>query len=264
MIRNPPRKMIRNNPDLEGYAMEFPLFYAPQIGEKDTEFILDEANSRHCIQVLRKTSGDEVQLTNGCGLLFRAAITGPDRRACRMNLLSCDKINGNPYPLPAVAIGVPRHSPRLEWFLEKAVEVGVSEIFLLASARTFSSAPKTGRFTQIMISAMLQSRQVYLPILHPPVVIQELLHYSGWDQRFIAHCGEGDRIYLPALVKPGMRTLVLIGPEGDFTPAELELGKSMGLLPVSLGATRLRTETAALAALLMVHSVNLLHHASFR
>jgi 16S rRNA (uracil1498-N3)-methyltransferase len=234
--------------------MESPLFFAPDLSETDSGYVLDENASRHCILSLRKKSGDAILLTNGKGMRFMAAISDADSRRCGVRILSAEKIKASPYPFPSMAIPIAGNLARFEWFLEKAVEIGVSAIHPLITERSRKGSYKEARSRQIMISAMLQSRQFELPILEPMQKMEEFIQDSRDGLLFIAHCMAGEKQYLFRSMAGTDKATILIGPEGDFTSGELEAAIIHGFIPVSLGNTRLRMETAAIAALVMVHA----------
>ncbi len=226
-----------------------PFFYEPHITKATTVVVLDEAASKHIVQVLRMQKGESLQLTNGSGLLLDAVISDDHRKRCTVQVRSAAE-----HPVPAsriiVAISPVKSAARWEWFLEKATEIGVHTIIPLLCSRTEKNNFRTARLQGILISAMLQSQQTWLPELHEPVKL------SGWlpgvvaAQKFIAHCVDGaDKQALSAIhLIPSKDRVILIGPEGDFTPEEIQLAISADYIPVSLGHTRLRTETAGIVA----------------
>lgn len=236
--------------------MELPLFYTPDIKNNELEYALDENASRHCIRSLRKRSGDPILLTDGKGQRLSAVLVDTHRKQCQVRILSRENRPAASFPLPSLAVSIPKNASRFEWLLEKAVEIGISEIIPLQAGRSQKPEGKAARFRQILISAMLQSEQYYLPVLHELTSLNEVVKFTGWEQRFIAHCMGGEKEYLQNCVVPGKSTLILIGPEGDFAPQEIELALENEFIPVSLGSTRLRTETAGVAALLMVCAAN--------
>ncbi len=176
------------------------------------------------------------------------SIIHADRKHCVVEVLE-QTITLRATPEVTIAISMLKNTHRMEWFLEKVTEIGVAKIVLLVCKRTEKEKFRQDRITSILVSAMLQSRQAWLPQLEPPVrfqdfiPMQESLNPSG---RFIAHCAEGEkRALLPPKEQP---SIILIGPEGDFTPEEIDLALESGYQPISLGATRLRTETAGIVA----------------
>ncbi|HSK13930.1 MAG TPA: RsmE family RNA methyltransferase [Phnomibacter sp.] len=208
---------------------------------------LDEANARHVVQVLRMGAGEQIQLTNGNGLLWTGKIVATGKHKCEVQI---DGEEGAGKPIArrtAIAISPVKNNSRFEWFLEKATEIGISEIYPILCHRTERAHFRHDRLLQICISAMLQSRQVWLPILHEPLSFAQFLRDAGkaYHHRWIAHCEPYEKHLLPKVLQPGMPdSVLLIGPEGDFTQGEIFEATNAGYQPVSLGNTRLRTETA--------------------
>lgn len=235
--------------------METPFFYLPDISETDTHIQLDEVSTNHCIRVLRKKPGEPVILTNGKGICKKAAIETAHKKHCTVISHSTHVM---PIPEPQIAIGISftKNSSRIEWFLEKATEIGISHIFPLVCKRSEKTHYKFARLRQIMISAMLQSRQYYLPVLHDPVSMPELITTHSFPCRFIAHCEQEEKAMLSNVLTKGKDTLTLIGPEGDFTKEEIAMAKMNSFTAVSLGPHRLRTETAGLVACMLLNAAN--------
>ncbi len=233
--------------------MSLPFFFAPGIPDGD-RLVLDENNSRHAVSVLRMEAGEKMHLTNGRGLLVTAEVLDPHKKKTQLQLLEVETI---PPPSNRVVIGFSplKNSSRLEWFLEKATEMGVSGIVLLQCKRTEKQQVRLDRLQQILISALLQSQQCWLPVLRGPLPFMELVREERTGQKFIAHCLPTGKSSLRELAGTTGAQLLLIGPEGDFTPDEIEAAIAQQFVPVSLGETRLRSETAAMAgaALLCLH-----------
>lgn len=230
--------------------MSLPYFYEP--GCSTGAIALSDASFHHASHVLRMRSGDLLQLTDGRGTLHRCRIDEMDKRACRLTLLDTQYI-APPGASLHLAISFTKNPSRIEWFLEKATEIGVQSITPLLCRRSEKVHQKTERFEKILVSAMLQSQQAYLPLLHPPTPLDAVLQGSE-EVKCIAHCVEnGERRSLQEVLQPQKNTLILIGPEGDFTPEEIT-----SCLPVceavSLGQKRLRTETAGLFACVVFNS----------
>lgn len=225
--------------------MDIPWFYAADLTETTRDYLLDEDSSKHAIRVLRMQAGTDVCLTNGGGLLASARIVDAHPKRCRLQLETV-RILPPRRPLRAVAVAPTKNASRLEWFLEKATELGLSEIFLIHTERSERQQVKTERLHHILVSAMLQSRQVYLPRLHPLQPLSDLLQHPEYPERLLAWCGERDKRHLTEALRPGAAVLVLIGPEGDFSQSEVDQALQHGCQLVSLGDTRLRVETAAL------------------
>jgi 16S rRNA (uracil1498-N3)-methyltransferase len=239
--------------------MALPFFYTPVYDPAAPELTLDEDNSRHIIQVLRMRPGEDLQLTDGKGVLLTATIVDDHKKKCRVSIRSAE-IQPRRSPAVIIAISPLKNASRFEWFLEKATEIGVSAIIPLICERTERQVTRHDRLRHILISAMLQSQQTWLPALPEPQSFSMLV--SGAmpaeavptaEFRLIAHCLEAPRATMDLTdVARGAATttgtLILIGPEGDFSPREVETALAAGYLPVSLGANRLRTETAGIVA----------------
>lgn len=230
--------------------MSVPFFYEPLIKEGASTFELSEASSRHCIQVLRMRTGGLLNLTNGKGLKFEASILSEDRKAAVVQILSAETI---PAPNRTCSIGIAllKNSDRFEWMLEKITEIGVSQIYPLNSKRSEQHRFRFDRHQQIIIAAMLQSQQCWLPILHEPMAATKLMQSADHALKLIAHC-ENDQKNPLQLVPPAPTSLILIGPEGDFSREEIDLALENNFIPVSLGETRLRTETAGVVAMTLL------------
>lgn len=231
--------------------MKLPLFYKAAIDSSTTSVELDEATSKHIIQVLRMQLGDQLQLTNGKGKLLTAAITNDNRKKVVVTIYHTEESKAYPSKI-SIAISPVKNNTRFEWFLEKATEIGVAEIIPLICARTEKQQFKWERMNAILVSAMLQSQQVWLPVLREPIKFSKYL--SDLNRvpsllKMIAHCeDENYKQSLQKIADPASDQLILIGPEGDFTPQEIDYALQNGCVPVSLGNTRLRTETAGIVA----------------
>ncbi len=228
--------------------MALPFFYKEDIQASLASVVLDEDTSKHIVQVLRMQNGEPLQLTNGRGDLFTCEITDNNRKRCSVKILQTSNLKGQSSKI-TIAISLIKNSSRFEWFLEKATELGVSEIVPLICERTEKTAFKAERMKSILVSAMLQSQQCWLPVLHEPTKFNALVHSSAQQQKFIAHCMDDAKRSLTDLNNESLSSkVILIGPEGDFTPGEIELALQNNFSGVSLGETRLRTETAGIAA----------------
>ena len=234
------------------------LFY---IAETITGLLtFSEQESRHCVKSLRLKVGDELFLTDGKGNLYKGKIQDNNIKACQIEVL--EQINNYPRLPYHLHIGIAptKNSDRLEWFVEKAVEIGISEITALACEHSEHISVKTDRIQRLMIAAMKQSLRIDLPTFTPSVpfsvFIQEM--QSRYTQKYIAYCGNlaQNPSLLQPICQPHQDTLILIGPEGDFSPKEIEWAINHDFTPVSLGNFRLRTETAALLACAAVQVVN--------
>jgi len=240
-------------------GMKLPLFYKPDINTLDIDVVLDEPASKHIIQVLRMKNGEQLQLTNGKGNLFTVEITDDNRKKCQVTILKKFEIQ-NPKSEITIAISPVKNSSRFEWFLEKATEIGVTEIIPLLCERTEKQHFKFERMYGILVSAMLQSQQAWLPVLHEPVrfikYVVDTKNEQGF-QKYIAHCeDETNKVSLINKLQNNKgNKLMLIGPEGDFTKAEINLALTHHFIPVALGDTRLRTETAGIVAAAMMCNI---------
>jgi 16S rRNA (uracil1498-N3)-methyltransferase len=238
--------------------MGLPLFYIDQLTGETA--LLNEETSKHITQILRMKVGERVSLTDGKGTKAEAIITDDHKKKCEVQILNLEK-QTQPKRTVSIAISLLKNSARYEWFLEKATEIGVAEILPLICDRTEKEKFRFDRLNQILISAMLQSQQCWLPTLHQPVLFSKLIEASIADpnfaeQRFIAHCSDANKNDLLS-VKKQHSSIILIGPEGDFTVTEIELAIQNGFMPVTLGNTRLRTETAGIvAATLLCNTVD--------
>ena len=245
--------------------MFLPFFYKEDLFASNADVVLDEATSKHIVQVLRMQNGEQLQLTNGKGILFTAAITDNNRKKCMVSLVQKSEIENLKSKI-SIAISPVKNSARFEWFLEKATEIGVTEIIPLICSRTEKTVFKFERMKGILVSAMLQSQQCWLPVLHEPVSFKKLLEDSkllknsktlqgldAYQQKFIAHCIDGAKRNLNDMNNESLYAkIILIGPEGDFTADEIELALANNYSAVSLGATRLRTETAGIVAAVLL------------
>ena len=223
------------------------LFYAPNIA---IEPVLPEEESGHCVQVLRRTVGDEILVTDGVGQLYHCVITNPHRKHCEVRIESVE----TPEPLHEghihIGIAPTKNIDRTEWSIEKCVEMGVDEITLLLCDHSERKTVNIDRLQKILVSAAKQSLKTRFPVLHPLTKMTDL-QIEG--DTFIAHCIEGykaseNKGALKDQIVRGHSTTILIGPEGDFSPEEVNWALANGYEPVSLGAARLRTETAAIVA----------------
>lgn len=231
------------------------LFYNPDISVNDDTFTFDREESRHIVKVLRKKTGDVIQLTNGKGSLFTAEISFAADKKCVVTITGESTTKPLPYYLH-LAVAPTKMNDRYEWFLEKATEIGISEITPLICDHSERTVFKAGRFEKILQSAMKQSLQYYLPKLNEPTAFKDFISTKHDGVLYIAHCEETDKKLLKKEIQPQQKITILIGPEGDFSINEIELALQQNYIPVSLGNTRLRTETAAIVAAHSVAFVN--------
>lgn len=231
--------------------MSLPFFYIEQIPVNQSSFILSEDTSKHIIQVLRMKQGEQLQLTNGKGEIITVEIISENKKAAEVNALSTSNIPPRTSNI-TIAISLIKNTNRFEWFLEKSTEIGISEIIPLICERTEKQHFRHDRMKNILISAMLQSQQAWLPVLHEPIKFKDIIKNSTHQKKYIAHCIEEEKKQLTnEAIKQS--TIILIGPEGDFTKEEVEFAKQNNFIPVSLGDTRLRTETAAIVGCVLLN-----------
>jgi 16S rRNA (uracil1498-N3)-methyltransferase len=229
--------------------LPLPFFYTEPIPTSDSIVVLNEENSKHIVQVLRMQNGKQIKLTDGFGNIFLAEITDAHKKKCTVKIIERTKYE-SPTHKVCIAVSPVKNNSRLEWFLEKATEIGVSEIVLIMCERTEKQNIRLDRMKGILISAMLQSQQAWLPILEEPKKYIEFIKSVQSNYKFIAHCEEDKKTSLKetTTIKQLNNSTIIIGPEGDFTPQEIALALENNFTPVALGNTRLRTETAALVA----------------
>ena len=228
------------------------LFYVPNIS--GAEIFLNEAESKHAIKVRRLSNGDTIQFVDGKGGFYKAEISDANPKKCRLTIKNTQTDSWKKDFYLHIAIAPTKNIDRFEWFLEKATEIGINEITVLLTEHSERKTVKTERLEKILISAMKQSIKAYLPILNETTHFHDLILSTTCKNKFIAHCNEGEKIHLKNTVKKGEDVLVLIGPEGDFSIEEVKFAKEHGFQEISLGNSRLRTETAGVIA---CHIVNL-------
>lgn len=231
------------------------LFYNPYISEQSNTFSFPKDESRHIIKVLRKKAGDTLYITNGKGYLFTAEITIADQKNCVVNIINSEFKKPTDYQLH-LAVAPTKMNDRYEWFLEKATEIGITSITPIYCDHSERKKVKTDRFEKILQSAMKQSLHLYLPTLNEPISFKDYVNQDFSGNLFIAHCEETDKKSLKNEIKPNSETTILIGPEGDFSVNEIETAIKNKFIPVTLGNTRLRTETAAIVACHSVAFIN--------
>ncbi|MFM7017899.1 16S rRNA (uracil(1498)-N(3))-methyltransferase [Flavobacterium sp.] len=227
------------------------LFYNPNINEQASSFIFDKEESKHIIKVLRKKEGDILHVTNGLGYLFTTEISLASDSKCTVKIQSFEKQEKPKFHLH-LAVAPTKMNERYEWFLEKATEIGIQEITPIICDHSERKIIKIERFQKIIESAVKQSLHNYIPKLNDPIPFKDFIKKDFKGIRFIAHCEELDKKTLKSQILPNTDTTILIGPEGDFSVKEIEMALNNKFIPISLGETRLRTETAAIIA---CHSV---------
>jgi len=229
------------------------LFYQPLL-PKGIHY-LDASESKHSTRVLRKKKGDVIQITDGRGFLYHAHITIADAHQCQFEIIEKLAEPLRNYSIH-IAISPTKNTDRLEWFVEKSVEFGVDEITLIECEHTESIHVKFERLEKLAISAMKQSLKLTLPSIFGPIKLQEIIANTSASSKFIAFVDGENPNFLQKVASRNSNYLVLIGPEGDFSSDELQLASENGFQKVSLGQSRLRTETAGLAACHILNLVN--------
>ncbi len=230
------------------------LFYTPDIADT---LILPEVESGHCVRVLRLTEGDEIGLIDGRGTFYRAAITLAHAKRCGVRIIETEARPSHWAGHIEIAIAPTKNLDRLEWFAEKTTEMGIDAIVPLLCRFSERKELKTERIEKILVSAMKQSLKAVLPRLEEMTPFARYVKEPFEGEKFIAHCyADGERHLLSQSYTPGARARILIGPEGDFSPEEVQLAIDNGYRPISLGASRLRTETAGVVACNTLHILN--------
>ena len=229
------------------------LFYAPYI---ETNPVLPEEESAHAIRVLRLNEGDEVDITDGKGFFYHAIIACAHPKHCTVNIIETHpQVPLRPFHIH-IAIAPTKQIDRMEWFVEKAAEIGVDAITFLNCRYSERQEIKTDRLAKILISAMKQSQKALLPQLTGMTTFQEFISKPFDGSKFIAHCEDSEKSLLKQIYRAGENALILIGPEGDFSTKEITLAIENSFQPITLGQSRLRTETAALVACHTIHLFN--------
>lgn len=232
-------------------------FYAPDIA---TDPVLPEGESNHCAKVLRMQPGDPVEVIDGKGRSYQCTLMSAHHKHSMVRINSSVE-----RPLPwayrlSVAVAPTKHLDRMEWLIEKLTEIGINEFIPLLCDRSERRELKTERLEKIAVSAMKQSLKAVLPEIRPMTPVRRVIQECVSARKFICYCDrQADRRILAREVIAGDDTTILIGPEGDFSPDEIELALACGFRPISLGDNRLRTETAALFAASTVHVINQLN-----
>ena len=227
--------------------MSVPYFYEPLIATGMTQFTLSETSSKHCVQVLRMDVGEQIDITNGQGGLFHATIQVAHKKNAVVAITTSTQTD-RPKQKLQLGISLLKNAVRLEWLFEKATEIGVTSITPLVCERTIHERFKTDRMQQIIQSAMIQSQQTWLPVLSEPMPLLQFITKNSAAQKLIAHCEPLHKTSIQS-IEPSDDLLLLIGPEGDFAPSEIEAAIAKDFMPIDLGPTRLRTETAGIFAL---------------
>jgi 16S rRNA (uracil1498-N3)-methyltransferase len=229
------------------------LFYQPLISEGVHH--LDAEESKHCVRVLRKAKGDSIRVTDGKGFFYNAVIAKPESQKCTFEIV--DKV-AEPIRnyFIHIAISPTKNTDRLEWFVEKAVEIGVDKITFVECKNTERPYLKLERLEKVAITAMKQSLKASTPVIEGLIKFPSVIKNANEQNKLIAFVDPANPSHLKDLTKPASSYLILIGPEGDFSQQELSQSLDMGFIKVSLGPSRLRTETAGIAACHILNLVN--------
>lgn len=233
--------------------MSFNLFYSPDI---DNISQLPEYESQHCVKVLRMRSGDKLTVTDGKGFFYDCELIDANSKGCTISILNRYEVpTGRNFKLH-IAFSPTKQMDRNEWFIEKATEIGIDKFTPIYSNFSERKDIKTERLKKIAISAIKQSQQASLPEIDIQVSFNDFISMQFNSKKYIAHCYDKPKTPLTQLYNKGDDALILIGPEGDFSEEEVESAIKNGFEPISLGETRLRTETACLVAMHTIHVVN--------
>lgn len=229
------------------------MFYCPDILHS---FTLSEEESQHAVRVLRLQTGDELELVDGAGGYYKAVISNPHPKHCEFVIKETFTEFGKRNYRLHIAIAPTKNIERLEWFIEKCTEIGIDEITPVICRFSERKIIKPERLEKIIVSAAKQSLKAYFPILNPMCSFRDFIQQTTVSQKFIAHCYEQDKQLLQRVYQKSFDAVILIGPEGDFSPEEVQAAIQHQFHPVSLGSSRLRTETAGIAA---CHTVALMN-----
>lgn len=231
------------------------LFYSPDLS--GDHYTLDELESKHCIRVLRMQTGDKIHLTDGKGNMMLAELVNEDAKRCEVKILERQMEYGKRQYMIHVAIAPTKNINRFEWFLEKATEIGIDEITPLICQRSERKVVKKERLKKVITTAVKQSVKAYHPVLHEHSSFKEFILTNFKGSKYIAYVEEGEHPSLQNVYIPGEDVQIMVGPEGDFSPEEVDMARSHGYQTVSLGNSRLRTETAGVVA---AHTVALMNN----
>ena len=230
------------------------LFYTPDItGDR---YVLNSEESKHCVKVLRLGVGEALAVVDGKGNWYNAVIERADMRGCEIRVTErIGEYGKRPFRLH-LAVAPTKNMDRMEWMLEKCTEMGIEEVTMLNTAHSERKVVKADRLEKVIVAAMKQSLKAYLPRLNPMADFKKLVASSQEPCKFIAHCHEGEKKRLEEVYCPGKDVVLLIGPEGDFSEEEVAFARQHGFVEVTLGNSRLRTETAGMVA---CHSINFIN-----
>ena len=232
------------------------LFYNQELSATSKQITFDKIESKHIVRVLRKKENDILKITNGKGYLFDAKISFASDKKCTAEIISITKKNKPWNYYLHIAIAPTKNNDRIEWFLEKATEIGIDEITPLICSNSERRVVKIKRFEKIIQSAMKQSLKYTLPKINAPKKFDDFINQNLEGTICIAHCEKQEKKSLKSIVKPSEKVTILIGPEGDFSSEEIKKALFKNYIPLSLGNRRLRTETAALVAVSGVSFMN--------
>ena len=235
--------------------MQLPFFYEPTLTNNASLFTLSADSFKHSVLVLRMKVNDAMHLTNGMGLLCRAILVSADKKHAIVQIQSFQFFPKNEI-VASIGISLLKNATRLEWFLEKATEIGIHEITPIICDHSERKVYKIDRAEKIIQAAMKQSLHYYIPKINEPISLSQFVKSNIDGQKFIAHCEETDKKSFKNEVKKDEKITILIGPEGDFSSKEINLTIENNFIPVTLGNTRLRTETAALVACHTIALIN--------
>lgn len=230
------------------------LFYTPDIC--DMFYTLNPEESKHCVRALRLSEGEAVSLVDGRGNWYNGVIALADAKGCRVECREKIENHGRRDFHLHLAVAPTKNIDRTEWMLEKCTEMGVDEITMLNTCRSERKVVKDERLEKVVVAAMKQSLKAYLPKLNPMTDFKSFVVSRRETQKFIAHCNEGEKQRLDELYRPGSDVVVLIGPEGDFSEEEVKIAREAGFIAITLGESRLRTETAGMVA---CHSIDFMN-----
>jgi RNA methyltransferase, RsmE family len=229
------------------------LFYAPEINVVPT---LSPEESLHCARVLRLKQGDEIVLTDGIGYFYKATLESVSSKCCHVRVFEKKEQKLHWENCIEIAVAPTKNADRMEWLVEKATEIGINRFHFLRCRFSERKEIRLQRIEKSVIAAAKQSFKATLPQLNEMVDFKKFVKQDFSGRKFIAHCHSGEKKILSRACKKGENALILIGPEGDFSETEVNLAIENGFEPISLGETRLRTETAALMACHTVHLIN--------
>jgi len=229
------------------------LFYTSAVDGRNCLLGMEE--SRHCIRVLRLGEGDMIDLTDGAGNFYLGRLTKVSQKGCEVDLVDVRPDAPKPWKLH-VAIAPTKNLDRFEWFLEKATEIGIDQITPLICEHSERKSLKPERLTKVLVAAMKQSLRAWLPVLNSQARLSDFISMDLKEQKFMGYCESGNEPELQEVYTRGADTVILVGPEGDFSPGEVNLAMKAGYTPVSLGPARLRTETAGVVA---THTISLVN-----